>query len=87
MAFLSLWHVHACAYKLIISHSPSSVYASGCITSAESVLITQQSQAELYRILEANSAALVGWKLNLLANWVLELQLQLNIYTFQVLIL
>ena len=27
---------------------------SGCITSAESVLITQQSQDELYRILQAN---------------------------------
>ena len=28
---------------------------SGCITSAESVLITQQSQDELYRILEENN--------------------------------
>ena len=42
------------------------------------MLITQQSQAELYRILEANSTAMVGWKFNLLANLVLELQLQLN---------
>eukprot|EP00112_Aurelia_sp_Birch-Aquarium-sp1_P016393 Seg3712.1 transcript_id=Seg3712.1/GoldUCD/mRNA.D3Y31 product="Cytosolic Fe-S cluster assembly factor NARFL" protein_id=Seg3712.1/GoldUCD/D3Y31 len=30
---------------------------SGCITSAETVLITQQSQEELYRILEANKQA------------------------------
>jgi iron only hydrogenase large subunit-like protein len=28
---------------------------SGCITSAESVLITQQSQDELYRILQENN--------------------------------
>ena len=27
---------------------------SGCITSAESVLITQQSQEELYRVLQDN---------------------------------
>ncbi len=30
---------------------------SGCITSAESVLITQQSQDELYRILKLNEDA------------------------------
>ncbi len=30
---------------------------SGCITSAESVLITQQSQEELYRILNLNKQA------------------------------
>ena len=84
LAFSSLWHVlSACAYKLITSDSPS-VYASGCITSAESVLITQQSQTELYRILEANSAAPVRWKFNWLASWVFELHLQLSIYTFQV---
>lgn len=31
---------------------------SGCITSAESVLITQQSQDELYRVLQENAALL-----------------------------
>ena len=30
---------------------------SGCITSAESVLITQQSQEELYRVLQQNQLA------------------------------
>lgn len=30
---------------------------SGCITSAESVLITQQSQEELYRVLRENELA------------------------------
>ena len=33
---------------------------SGCITSAESVLITQQSQAELYRALEENRIMVSG---------------------------
>ena len=31
------------------------VINSGCITSAESVLITQQSQGELYKVLEHNT--------------------------------
>ena len=31
-------------------------FRSGCVTSAESVLITQQSQEELYRVLQENEA-------------------------------
>ena len=32
------------------------IHGSGCVTSAESVLITEQSQEELYRILQENEA-------------------------------
>ena len=32
------------------------INGSGCVTSAESVLITEQSQEELYRVLQENEA-------------------------------
>lgn len=46
------------ARTLVLSHSctPISHLRSGCITSAESVLITLQSHAEVLNFLEANSA-------------------------------
>lgn len=37
-----------------LSYHELNFISSGCITSAESVLITQQSQEELYKIIENN---------------------------------
>ena len=44
-------YVSVCAKLISIHQFP---FISGCITSAESVLITQQSQEELYKILDEN---------------------------------
>lgn len=41
---------------LSVSHHCRFLHFSGCITSAESVLITAQSQEELYRVLNENNA-------------------------------
>ena len=48
-------HAHACTHTLAHTHTHThTLTRSGCVTSAESVLISQQSQEELYRITDEN---------------------------------